>query len=782
MTGLRAKLLRPTVSCTLFVATTFAAPPAPGERDTPADTPRATQRVDTAPPPAVPDATPADPGASLPPLPPIESGRFISERTAEPADASPALSPSLFNPDPGASLHPLASAEDSYFQTNHVEFVRPEQAPVPAALALPRGPLEEVRIVPAPPAPSPSYGLAPLTGAEKLPRADTRENLHINTDWHAPESYASAATGKGIPPNTKPVSDRWRDAGFTPWRRYTSGDTNEMPYADTKPSLWDYYRQSLLKGDLPICGQDVFLALTASGELLYEDRKLTVPSGASASSPASSDFFGKSRSTVFVSNFAFDAVLFEGETVFKPVEWAVKIKPVFNYTRVDFRETGIVSPNPGGPGGGGASPGGPPVVNPGDVGGALGGATATGNLNGSATARPTTYVALQEAFVEIHLKNLSTNYDFIAVKAGNQTFNSDFRGFVFNDTNLGVRLFGNYDDNLYQYNVALFAMREKDTNSDLNTFDSRGQTVFIANLYRQDFFRKGYTTQLSFLANYDAGGTQYDTNGAIVRPAPIGTVAPHKVEAAYFGWNGDGHIGRWNVSHSAYLVVGHDDLNGLAGRPVDICAQMAALEVSYDRDWIRYKGSVFYASGDRNPTDGKATGFDSIVDNTNFEGGPFSYFVRQGFNLGGSAVGLKQRFSLLPDLRTSKSQGQSNFVNPGLIMFGLGTDIDVTPKVKMFLSANYILFATTEPLKTALLANEVSREFGTDLGIGIQWRPLLKDNIIVSLGYGVLLPGQGFRDIYRNTQPGAPGYTPAGQSSHVDDWLYSAVAAVTFTY
>ena len=783
MTGARAKFLRPAVFCVLLLANAFAAPPAPGERETPADTARSTQRVDVTPPPAVPEATPADPGAPLPPLPPIELRMIRSERVTTPAGAS-ALSPDRFNPDPGASQLSAAPLEDPYFKTNHVEFVRPEQAPVPAALALPRGPLDQVSFVTMPPAAPPRHGLDPLFGNEKLPRTGTRENIYITTDWHAPESYASVATGEGIPPDTKPVPDRWRGTGFTPWRRYTSGDTNEMPFADTKPSLWDYYRQSLLKGDLPIYGQDVFLSLTASSELLYEDRQLTVPSGASASSLGSSDFFGKSRSDVFVANLAVEAVLFQGETVFKPVEWAVKIKPVFNFNHVDFKETGIVSPNPGGPGGGGASPGGGPVINPGDVGGLLGGvSSSSGNLdNSSATNRSRTYVALQEAFVEVHLKNLSTNYDFVAVKAGNQSFNSDFRGFVFNDTTLGIRLFGNYDNNRYQYNIALFDMREKDINSDLNTFDSRGQHVFIANLYRQDFLWHGYTAELSFLGNIDDGGTHYDPNGTIVRPAPIGTVAPHKVESAYFGWAGDGHIGRWNVSHAAYLVVGHDDLNGLAGRPVDICAQMAALEVSYDRDWIRYKASVFYASGDSNPTDGKATSFDSIVDNTNFEGGPFSYFVRQGFNLAGTSVGVKQRFSLLPNLRTSKNGGQSNFVNPGLVMFGLGADIDVTPKLKAFLSANYIRFATTEPIKTTLLTNEVSNEFGIDLGIGLQWRPLLKDNIIVSLGYGVLLPGQGFRDIYSTTQPGVPGYTPAGQSSHVDDWLYSAVAAVTFTY
>ena len=45
-------------------------------------------------------------------------------------------------------------------------------------------------------------------------------------------------------------------------------------------------------------------------------------------------------------------------------------------------------------------------------------------------------------------------------------------------------------------------MLEKDTNSELNTRvnlgEWRDQTVFIANLYRQDTKWKGYTTQFSF--------------------------------------------------------------------------------------------------------------------------------------------------------------------------------------------------------------------------------------------------------------------------------------------
>ncbi|MBI3887003.1 MAG: hypothetical protein HY302_14940 [Opitutae bacterium] len=771
----------------LALATTALAqePPAPGERETPPDTARPSQRTDRTPPPKSPEETNPDPGAALPELPPTDKPgiRMRRDRDTQPAPQSPAQ----FNPDPGAAQKPAAAPEQPFFQRDHVALPpEPETAPVPADQALPRGPLERSRLEPIPRTPPARDGLDPVPADLKLPRAGVRENRFIPNSWHAPESYPLTEKGEGLPPHAKAASNRWRDVEFGSWRRYTSGDVSELPYYRTKPERWHYYRQSVLKGDLPIHGQDLFLSLTASGEFVYENRLVTLPSGVSSSRPGSFDFFGQSQTQVMVANFGFQADLFRGETVFKPVEWLVRLKPVFNVNRVDLRET-LVSPDPRGSLG---IPAGPPtnntgVINPGDVGGVLtGGLTpAPGDLDHTrSTNRNRTYTALQEAFVEIHLKDLTTSYDFLALKIGNQTFNSDFRGFIFNETNLGVRLFGNYDSNRWQYNLALFDLREKDTNSELNTFDHRQQRVFIANVYRQDFIWPGYTAQLSLLGNFDASSLRYDDNGGIVRPAPIGTVRPHKLTVGYLGWSGDGHIGRWNISHALYLAAGRDDFNGIAGQPVDIRAGMAALEVSYDRDWIRYKASLFYATGDSDPRNGTATGFDSIVDNTNFFGGPFSYYVRQGFNLAGTALGTKQRFSVLSNLRTSKTEGQANFVNPGLRMAGLGADIEVTPKLRAFVNANYILFDRTESLKTALLTNRLHREFGTDLGVGFLWRPLLKDNILVSAGYGALLPGRGFRDIYRTVQPAVPGFTPAGLSPRVDNWLYSGVLAVTFTY
>src|SRR6185503_19474878 len=159
-------------------------------------------------------------------------------------------------------------------------------------------------------------------------------------------------------------------------------------------------------------------------------------------------------------------------------------------------ETGVVNPDPRGPGAPNTFP---PVnnsgtSNPGDINGLLDLGDAPGSLEGHRhTTRTDSHFALQEAFGELHLGDLSDNYDFFAVRVGNQPFNSDFRGFIFNDINTAARLFGNIDKNHYQYNLAVFDMREKDTNSELNKFDQRDQRLLILNLYRQDFIWKGYT-------------------------------------------------------------------------------------------------------------------------------------------------------------------------------------------------------------------------------------------------------------------------------------------------
>ncbi len=719
----------------------FAEPPAAGERGTPRDEPRPTQRVNRGSPPSIPADTPTDPGAPLPP----RAGEIAPVWRIR-RESSSAL-PATFNPDPGAGLMPASESKPPYFTSDW------GQAPAPFSETPPRGApqtresLESARLEMVSVGPALSPAQESLPESQRLPRHGTRENRFIPSAWRAPTSdrtASSALTGETRPALTP---DRWRTTGFVPWRRYTSGESEESPYAHPQPARWHPYRQSLLKGDLPIHGEDVFVSLTASADVWHEDRTLPLPGGVGAAAPGSRDFSGESRAQAAVANLAFQVEAFRGATVFKPVDWRVRLRPVLNFNRTHFHPTGLPASDP----------------------------------RGAAATRSTVHLALQEAFFEKHLADLSSNYDFVAVRAGNQSFNSDFRGFIFNDTNLGVRLFGNHDNNRSQYNLAAFDLREKDPNSDLNTLSRRGQVVVVANYYRQDFWQKGYTAALSLHASFDQPDLHYDTNGGLVRPAPLGAARPHRVDSYYLGWAGDGHLGRWNLSHAAYLALGRDRFNGLAGRSVDILAQFAALELSYDRDWIRFKVSVLAASGDRDPTDGRATGFDSILDNPNFTGGPFSYYVRQGIDLGGS-VGLKPRFSLLPNLRTSKTQGQQNFVNPGLTLGGIGADLQVTPKLRAFFNANRLGFASTQSLRSAVVTNRVASAFGTDLSLGVQWRPWLTDNWMVSLGCGVLLPGQGYRDLYRRNPPVVAGVANPAAGARIDRFLHSTVIATTVTY
>ncbi|WP_410963398.1 hypothetical protein, partial [Salmonella sp. SAL4455] len=90
---------------------------------------------------------------------------------------------------------------------------------------------------------------------------------------------------------------------------------------------------------------------------------------------------------------------------------------------------------------------------------------------------------------------------------------------------------------------------------------------------------------------------------------------------------------------------GRDSLNNISNCPNNITGLMGAVELSYDRDYARFRTSYFYSSGDGDPNNSRATGFDTILDKPNFAGTQFSYWQRQRIPLFG--VGLKQELSLI---------------------------------------------------------------------------------------------------------------------------------------
>lgn len=564
--------------------------------------------------------------------------------------------------------------------------------------------------------------LGPALPAGTVATAGSYRELRHRLD--ADPNYVENNPGETLPPVAdvyNVVPNRWA-LQQPDYRRYPQ--KGEYLYA--KPHWYDPFDRNRLKGDEPIwparLGQQVFLNVTASSETFFDGRRVPSPSNVSSAHAGSSDFFGKGEQAFFDETLRFAFDLFHGDASFKPVDWRIRVTPEFSLNDLKVRELGIVGP---------------------DV--------------RSGTNRFNNHLGLQEGFVEVKLHDLGPNYDFVSARAGIQQFNVDFRGFLFVDEQPALRVFGNLHSDRIEYNVAYFQFLEKNTNSGLNTFDRRHQQVVLGNAYLQDFFFPGYTAEFVAAWNKDDPSLHYDDNGFLVRPAPIGSVINqnpgagpilHGIRVGYFGWLGSGHIRRLNLTHAFYQVVGEDTFNPIAGRRVTINAQMAAAEISYDKDWIRYRVSAFYTSGDANPRDGRARGFDSIVDLPNFAGGLFSFWNREGIRLLGSGVLLTAPGSLIPSLRSSKEEGQANFVNPGIFLANAGADFDITPKLKGFANFNYLRFERTEPLEFLLFQSPIHHAIGEDAGIGVEYRPPLTENIVLTTGASALQPGQGFKDIY----------------------------------
>src|SRR5437868_3766918 len=82
--------------------------------------------------------------------------------------------------------------------------------------------------------------------------------------------------------------------------------------------------------------------------------------------------------------------------------------------------------------------------------------------------------------------------------------------------------------------------------------------------------------------------------------------------------------------------------------------------------------------------------------------------------------------------RASLFEGQANFVNPGILLYNAGFDAKITPKLRSTLNVNWARFNRTEVLQAVLFQAHIRHDIGLDSGLGLQYRPLLTDNIVVS--------------------------------------------------
>lgn len=506
-----------------------------------------------------------------------------------------------------------------------------------------------------------------------------------------------------------PMPDRWRIVDML------KGYEN---------NLLDPYNRNVLKADKPVTGE-WFFNLGVISDSFVEVRDVVTPVGINSTDDSGDlGVFGNPEQFAYIQNLATEFVYYKGDTVFRPPDWEFRFTPVFQYNRTELDEvTGInVDPRRG-------------------------------------TNRNDEFVGIQAAFVDKHLRNVSDRYDFDSIRVGIQPFSSDFRGFLFQDNQLGIRLFGNRRNNVFQYNLAWFRRLEKDTNSGLNDLgkDLRDDDVFVANVYWQDLGVKGFFSQATVLwnRNREDDEFEFDKNGFIARPASIGAERPRGYDVVYLGYNGDGHFGRLNLTTSIYYATGESDPGVFVDEPVDVSALFGAFEASVDFDWIRPRLSFLYASGDDDPFDDTATGFDAVFENPQFAGADTSYWIRQATPLvGGGRVTISGRNGVLPSMRSSKELGQSNFTNPGLWLGGIGVDLDVLPELRLSANVNYLRFDRTEVLEAARNQGPIDEEIGTDASLSLIWRPLMSQNVVIRASYAQLFAGDGYDDLYPDEDPG----------------------------
>ena len=569
-----------------------------------------------------------------------------------------------------------------------------------------------------------------------LPEAVTQEN----------PGAIRALPPSAFPIDTMPLPDRWRlITAFCPAQSvYTALE------AVCRTQL-DPYHQNLLKGDLPfdvdrlpsfipLHGDDWFFSLTGISDTVVEPRSFPIPVGVQTTErPGSINVFGRPSSLVVSQTFIFGAALTKGMTAFKPPDVEYRVAVAFNMNYVDVPERRVLYVEPSRP-----------------------------------SHRFDHFIGLQEAFFDKHLGNDSQRYDFHSIRIGIQPFQADFRGFLFNDNQLGIRLFGNRDNNRFQYNLAAFWRIEKDTNSGLNdiTAPLRNDWVFVANLYRQDLPMPGLTSQITFVYNRNREGDEIavDKNGFPVRPSLFGTLRGRDYDAYYVGYNADGRIGRINLTASVYGAFGQDRNNPITDRPARIQGLFGAFEASYDHNWMRFRLSGLYASGDGDPYDDVESGFDAIFENPQFAGADTSYWIRQAipFAGGARAVSVNGRNGILNSLRSSKEEGQSNFTNPGTMLLGLGGDFDLTPQIRTSVNINHLWFENTAVIEALRNQGGIARDIGWDASISGIWRPHATQNIIARLSAATLVPGRGFDQLF-TSQTGSKLY-------------YSILANVVLTF
>jgi hypothetical protein len=92
----------------------------------------------------------------------------------------------------------------------------------------------------------------------------------------------------------------------------------------------------------------------------------------------------------------------------------------------------------------------------------------------------------------------------------------------------------------------------------------------------------------------------------------------------------------------------------------------------------------------------------------------------------------------------------SNNVNPGLFLLNTGFNANLTARAQLQMNFNYYQFVDSNPLEVANKLAGVSKDLGTEVNLGLVYKPLMIDNIAFALGASAFFPGHAILDLNKS--------------------------------
>lgn len=229
-----------------------------------------------------------------------------------------------------------------------------------------------------------------------------------------------------------------------------------------------------------------------------------------------------------------------------------------------------------------------------------------------------------------------------------------------------------------------------------------------------------------------------------MRPALLGDLRGRSYDVVYLGYGADGRIGRLNLTASLYAALGRDRNSIFTSRPARIRAGLAAAELSYDQDWMRFRSRASTRRATAIPmTTSKAASTRSSKTRSSPAPIPATGSARRfrsraaGARSRSTAATASQFAALVKGRRAVEFQQPRH--DPGR----RGGDFDLSPEMRVSTNFNHLWFQDTATLQVLRSEGSIPTDIGWDLSVAGIWRPKATQNIVGRLSAAVLLPARG---------------------------------------